>query len=112
MFFYRELSGISASHLDAAVRQCSFFLERNGTRAQHGDPTQMLNSPSKIIEAVQRSMTLVCGDVLMTGTPAGVGTLAPGDKLTLGLSFGNDDHHDDDNIIFNKFVTSVNFDVF
>ena len=41
--------------------------------------------PGELIEYVSRVMTLLPGDVLMTGTPAGVGPLSPGDRVEVEI---------------------------
>ena len=41
----------------------------------------MIFDVATLIEHVERYMTLESGDLLFTGTPAGVGRLEPGDRL-------------------------------
>lgn len=53
----------------------------NGERRQWGRTSQLAFGPATIIEYVTRVMTLLPGDVIMTGTPAGVGPLVPGDEV-------------------------------
>jgi 2-keto-4-pentenoate hydratase/2-oxohepta-3-ene-1,7-dioic acid hydratase in catechol pathway len=57
-------------------------LERNGRRVQHGNTSQMLHATADLVAFVSSWMTLERGDLLFTGTPAGVGPIAPGDSLT------------------------------
>lgn len=56
-------------------------LELNGERRQRGNTSAMLRSVAELIAAVSQWMTLERGDVLLTGTPAGVGPLAAGDRI-------------------------------
>jgi uncharacterized protein (TIGR00369 family) len=56
-------------------------LDVNGERRQNGNTSQMLNGVAELIAHVSRWMTLERGDLLFTGTPAGVGALLPGDKV-------------------------------
>lgn len=59
-----------------------FRLEKNGQVVQEGNSKEMLFSFDKIIETVSRYITLKTGDLIYTGTPAGVGPVVPGDRLT------------------------------
>jgi 2-keto-4-pentenoate hydratase/2-oxohepta-3-ene-1,7-dioic acid hydratase in catechol pathway len=58
----------------------------NGERRQFGRTTEMIFSVDVIIRWVSRIMTLEPGDVVATGTPAGVGPLAPGDVVEVVVS--------------------------
>ncbi len=57
----------------------------NGVRRQHGSTTQMMYPILPLIAHISRHFTLLPGDVVLTGTPAGVGPLNPGDALELIL---------------------------
>ncbi|MCX7681627.1 MAG: fumarylacetoacetate hydrolase family protein [Anaerolineae bacterium] len=57
----------------------------NGQVRQRGRTTDMVFSPAQLIAYVASIMTLEPGDVIMTGTPAGVGPLAPGDLVEVGV---------------------------
>lgn len=59
-----------------------FSLEVNGQLRQQGHSENMLTPIVELIEYASRHFTLCAGDILITGTPAGVGPLQPGDKLT------------------------------
>jgi fumarylpyruvate hydrolase len=56
-------------------------LDVNGIRRQTGDLNQMIWSIAEIIAHVSRYFALRAGDLIMTGTPAGVGPVAIGDRL-------------------------------
>lgn len=56
-------------------------LEVNGTARQRGDLRDMLFPLPEIIAALSRLYTLAPGDLIFTGTPAGVGALAAGDRF-------------------------------
>jgi 2-keto-4-pentenoate hydratase/2-oxohepta-3-ene-1,7-dioic acid hydratase in catechol pathway len=58
-----------------------FSLEVNGTMRQRGLGRDMRWSPTDILADLPRWFPLVEGDLLFTGTPAGVGPLAHGDAL-------------------------------
>jgi fumarylpyruvate hydrolase len=56
-------------------------LDVNGKRRQEGNTSQMLHGVPELIASASRWMTLERGDLLFTGTPAGVGPIRPGDKV-------------------------------
>lgn len=58
-----------------------FMLKRNGHVVQSGHSGEMIFDVHTLIAHVERYMLLQPGDLLFTGTPAGVGPLAPGDRL-------------------------------
>ncbi len=56
-------------------------LHVNAAPRQAGDLAQMIWKPSEMIAELSRFVSLAAGDVILTGTPAGVGPVAPGDVL-------------------------------
>lgn len=56
-------------------------LDVNGVRRQGATTSAMLHGVPAIVAHVSRHLTLARGDLLFTGTPAGVGPVAPGDVL-------------------------------
>jgi 2-keto-4-pentenoate hydratase/2-oxohepta-3-ene-1,7-dioic acid hydratase in catechol pathway len=58
-----------------------FTLEKNGETVQYGNTEHMLFSPEKILAYVSQFVTLKVGDLIYTGTPAGVGPVKIGDRL-------------------------------
>jgi len=58
-----------------------FLLKRNGKVAQSGHNGQMLFPIEAIIANVERYMLLDEGDLVFSGTPAGVGRIEAGDRL-------------------------------
>ncbi|XBW35180.1 hypothetical protein QEN19_000743 [Hanseniaspora menglaensis] len=67
-----------------------FKLFVNGQLKQDGDSTLMLTSFSKILQHISNVMVLEEDDIVLTGTPSGVGELHPGDKLKLEMSFAGE----------------------
>ncbi|MBV6513593.1 MAG: putative protein YcgM [Ignavibacteriaceae bacterium] len=57
-------------------------LEVNGTRRQDAELDLMLYKPVQIVSFLSKRMTLEEGDLVFTGTPAGVGKVVPGDVIT------------------------------
>ncbi|MEM8621215.1 MAG: fumarylacetoacetate hydrolase family protein [Actinomycetota bacterium] len=64
-------------HVDAGA----IMLEVNGDRRQCGDLAQMIWRPAEIIAELSALLVLQPGDLIMTGTPSGVGAVHPGDRL-------------------------------
>lgn len=56
-------------------------LSCNGTLRQDGDLDQMIWKVPEIIEKLSEMVALEAGDIIMTGTPAGVAATVAGDKL-------------------------------
>ncbi|MCK4880732.1 MAG: fumarylacetoacetate hydrolase family protein [Bacteroidales bacterium] len=63
------------------IHNLSFRLDLNGKTVQDGNTSLMIFSFEKIIAYVSRFMTLKTGDLIYTGTPAGVGPVAINDRL-------------------------------
>ncbi|MDZ7713808.1 MAG: fumarylacetoacetate hydrolase family protein [Rhodovibrio sp.] len=57
------------------------WLEVNGARRQEGDLAQMIWKVPEMIRILSTLFTLQPGDLIMTGTPAGVGPVQRGDRL-------------------------------
>jgi fumarylpyruvate hydrolase len=57
-------------------------IDVNGRERQRGDLSQMIWNVPEIIANLSSSYRLAPGDLVMTGTPAGVGPLLPGDQVT------------------------------
>lgn len=56
-------------------------LSVNGEVRQEGDIAQMIWKPAETVAVLSRYFTLAAGDVILTGTPAGVGPVVRGDRL-------------------------------
>ena len=63
------------------IHNLNFRLEKNGTVVQQGNTRDMLFNINRIIAEVSKYFTLKIGDLIFTGTPAGVSPVAIGDKL-------------------------------
>ena len=53
----------------------------NGERKQHASTSNMVFGVCRLISFISKVMTLLPGDVIATGTPAGVGPMRPGDVV-------------------------------
>lgn len=63
------------------VQAVRFRLDRNGQTVQEGCTCDMLFRIDELIAYISRFFTLKTGDLLFTGTPAGIGPVAIGDHL-------------------------------
>ena len=57
----------------------SLVLKINGEIIQASDEEHMIYKPDEILEEIKKHFTLFDGDIVMTGTPSGVGTISRGD---------------------------------
>ncbi len=64
------------------IDNLDFCLEKNNSIVQQGNTSFMLWKINEIIEYVSKYFTLKIGDVIFTGTPAGVGVVKSDDILT------------------------------
>lgn len=63
------------------LNNLNFRLDKNEETVQHGNTQQMIHDFSKIIAEASKYFTLKTGDLIMTGTPAGVGKVNIDDRL-------------------------------
>lgn len=63
------------------IQNIQFRLDINGKTVQRGNSADMIFPVNELISYVSRFFTIKIGDILFTGTPAGVGTVAIGDRL-------------------------------
>jgi 2-keto-4-pentenoate hydratase/2-oxohepta-3-ene-1,7-dioic acid hydratase in catechol pathway len=70
------------------LNNIDFSLEINGKTVQQGNSADMIFSIDKLISYISTFMTLKIGDLIFTGTPAGVGPVKIGDYL-VGYLNGN-----------------------
>ncbi len=73
------VTGIDVSALDIACYV-------NGQQKQSSNTQQLIFSPEQIVTAIAAVMTLLPGDVILTGTPSGIGPLSRGDKVEIRIS--------------------------
>ncbi len=67
------------------VHNLDISLQVNGETRQQGNTAQMIFRLPYLIAYISRFFTLQTGDLILTGTPAGVGPLQPGDQLIMAL---------------------------
>jgi 2-keto-4-pentenoate hydratase/2-oxohepta-3-ene-1,7-dioic acid hydratase in catechol pathway len=72
------VAGLDASDLSIQTRV-------NGAVKQSSRTSEMVFSPALLVAYISRMMTLLPGDLILTGTPAGIGPLAPGDVVEVEI---------------------------
>ncbi len=80
---------VSASGVDLSNLEIKVFL--NEKVVQHGFTKDMIFKVSQLVKYLESTFPLEPGDIILTGTPSGVGPVKPGDELKaelLGLSKG------------------------
>jgi 2-keto-4-pentenoate hydratase/2-oxohepta-3-ene-1,7-dioic acid hydratase in catechol pathway len=68
-------------YTDVDVSDVSIELRQNGEVKQRARTSQMIYSVAQIVAFASQALTLMPGDVILTGTPSGVGPIHPGDEL-------------------------------
>lgn len=82
---------ITLSHDDdhsgggGGIADVQLYLDVNGVRKQHGSTKNMIWRIPELIERVSEFVTLEPWDVLLTGTPSGVGEIRAGDRIRAGI---------------------------
>jgi 2-keto-4-pentenoate hydratase/2-oxohepta-3-ene-1,7-dioic acid hydratase in catechol pathway len=66
---------------DVDVRDVEISLRQNGEIKQQARTSQMIYPVAEIISFASQSLTLLPGDLILTGTPSGVGAIRAGDEL-------------------------------
>ncbi len=64
------------------IQNINFSLQKNGDTIQQGNTEDMIFSVNELIAYLSKYFVLKTGDLIFTGTPAGVSPIAIGDKLT------------------------------
>jgi len=75
------LSGFISKTAHRLTLDEEIILKVNGKERQHEKLNKMIFTPVQIVEYISSLMTLEEGDLVFTGTPAGVGKVIKGDKL-------------------------------
>ena len=75
-------------HIETALDPSNVLVETrvNGARRQSSATSLMIYPPAFLVRWISRMMTLMPGDVIATGTPAGVGPLVAGDTVEVSVA--------------------------
>jgi len=68
-------------YADVDISDLAIELGQNGEIKQRARTSQMIYSVAQIVSFASQAMTLVPGDLILTGTPSGVGPIRAGDRL-------------------------------
>ncbi|CAN7671684.1 fumarylacetoacetate hydrolase family protein [Caballeronia sp. LjRoot34] len=90
---------VTADEINSS-QSLELMLDVNGQRRQHGQTAHMIFPVNVIVSYVSQFMTLRPGDLIITGTPAGVGLgmkppvyLAHGDEISMSITGLGEQHH-------------------
>jgi 2-keto-4-pentenoate hydratase/2-oxohepta-3-ene-1,7-dioic acid hydratase in catechol pathway len=72
-------------YADADVTDVSLELWQNGELRQSTRTSRMIYSVAQLVSFASQSLTLLPGDVILSGTPAGVGPIRAGDQLEAAI---------------------------
>ena len=67
------------------MQNLSVQTRRNGTVVQEGNTGQMIFPVAETIAFISRNFTLEAGDIILTGTPSGVGPIRHGDTVEVEI---------------------------
>tara|TARA_A100000164_G_C21802853_1_gene721537 strand:- start:90 stop:701 length:612 start_codon:yes stop_codon:yes gene_type:complete len=76
-----QISKVFLNKSDLKTNNIDFHLEKNGNIVQSGNSSNMIFSFEKIISYISKFYSLKIGDLIYTGTPAGVGKIEKNDIL-------------------------------
>lgn len=79
------LGPITPADVFGRVDDQAIWLDHNGARAQEGRLSDMVWGVDDILSHLSTLYHLKAGDLIMTGTPSGVGPVAPGSRLFGGI---------------------------
>ena len=68
--------------IPADLKMLELYLHVDGELRQHGGVAQMIYKPGQILDELRSFLTLDDGDIIMTGTPAGVGEVCAGQAFS------------------------------
>lgn len=71
--------------LDQVSDDASIELRVNGERRQHSSRDQLIVGVDELVAEISGLMTLEAGDVIATGTPAGVAPISDGDRIEITI---------------------------
>lgn len=82
---FLPMSNIIPKAAIANPHDVELFLEVNGETRQQGSTNLMIYQIPRIMSDISKVMALHPGDIVLTGTPAGVGPVVPGDVMRAGV---------------------------
>lgn len=83
---FTPLSAIFPASSIPDPHNLELYLSIDGVEKQRGSTSGMLAKIPELVEVISSVMTLEPGDVILTGTPEGVGAVLPGQRITAGIT--------------------------
>ena len=83
---FLPMSNIIPKAAIADPHNIELFLKVNGETRQQGSTGLMIYQIPRILSDISKVMALQPGDIVLTGTPAGVGSVVPGDVMRAGVN--------------------------
>ncbi len=80
---FTPLGPFVETQLDASELSIQQF--QNGQLRQNSNTKQLIFKPAELVSFISTNLTLLPGDVILTGTPSGVGPIQSGDKLEVRI---------------------------
>jgi 2-keto-4-pentenoate hydratase/2-oxohepta-3-ene-1,7-dioic acid hydratase in catechol pathway len=80
---FAPLGPVIETEIDPSDLEISTFL--NGELKQHARTSELIFNVPRLVSFISRVMTLLEGDVISTGTPAGIGPMKNGDKVEIEI---------------------------
>src|SRR5690606_440331 len=81
---FRPISSQVVSGIDPSALELTTTV--NGVVRQSSNTSQLVFDVAEVVAHVSAAMTLYPGDLILTGTPAGVGPLSPGDHVEVTIA--------------------------
>jgi len=66
-------------------KELTIQLFQNGHLRQNSNTSQLIFKPAELVSFISTNLTLLPGDVILTGTPSGIGPIQSGDKLEVRI---------------------------
>jgi 2-keto-4-pentenoate hydratase/2-oxohepta-3-ene-1,7-dioic acid hydratase in catechol pathway len=80
---FTPLGPLVETQIDPNALNIQLF--QNGQLRQNSNTKQLIFKPHALVSFISRNLTLLPGDVILTGTPSGVGPIQSGDKLEVRI---------------------------
>jgi len=75
--------------IDSSINELSFKFFKNSQKVQHAHIDEMIFKPNELIKSIGDEFSICENDILMTGTPKGVGSISKNDLYKMELFKGS-----------------------
>jgi len=80
---FTPLGPLVETTIDPGALNIQLF--QNGQLRQNSNTSQLIFKPAQLVSFISTNLTLLPGDVILTGTPSGIGPIESGDKLEVRI---------------------------